>query len=63
MLPEPQARADLAAGALVRLSSDVIEVPLHWQRWRLDSPRLAALTDAVRAAASRHLLPGDGKAS
>ena len=63
MLPEPQARADLASGALVRLSPDVVEVPLHWQRWRLDSPRLAALTDAVRAAASRHLLPGDGKAS
>jgi LysR family transcriptional regulator (chromosome initiation inhibitor) len=56
MLPEPQARADLAAGRLVRLSPDVVDVPLHWQRWRLDSPRLAALTDAVRTAAVRHLL-------
>jgi LysR family transcriptional regulator, chromosome initiation inhibitor len=55
VLPEPQARADLAAGALVRLSADVVDVPLYWQRWRLDSPRLAALTDTVRAAA-RHLL-------
>jgi LysR family transcriptional regulator (chromosome initiation inhibitor) len=55
MLPEPQARADLASGALVLLSDDVIDVPLHWQRWRLDSPKLAALTAAVRAAA-RHLL-------
>jgi LysR family transcriptional regulator (chromosome initiation inhibitor) len=61
MLPEPQARADLASGALVRLPADVIEVPLYWQRWRLDSPKLAALTGAVRAAAARHLLPGDGK--
>ena len=51
MLPEPQARADLDSGALVRLSADAIDVPLYWQRWRLDSPRLAALTAAVRAAA------------
>jgi LysR family transcriptional regulator (chromosome initiation inhibitor) len=57
MLPEPQARADLASGELVRLSDDAIDVPLYWQRWRLDSPRLAALTGAVRAAAARHLLP------
>ena len=58
MLPEAQARADLAAGKLVRLSGDVIDIPLHWQRWRLDSPKLAALTAAVRVAAS-HLLHGD----
>jgi LysR family transcriptional regulator (chromosome initiation inhibitor) len=55
MLPEPQARADLAADVLTRLSSDVIDIPLHWQRWRLDSPRLAALTASVRAAAARYL--------
>jgi LysR family transcriptional regulator (chromosome initiation inhibitor) len=58
MFPEPQARADLAAGALVRLSEDEIDVPLYWQRWRLDSPKLAALTTAVRTAAARHLQPG-----
>lgn len=56
MLPEPQARSDLAAGALIRLSDDVIDVPLYWQRWRLDSPKLAALTAAVRTAAALHLL-------
>lgn len=55
MLPEPQASAGLAAGRIVRLSSDVIDVPLHWQRWRLDSARLTALTSAVREAARRHL--------
>jgi LysR family transcriptional regulator (chromosome initiation inhibitor) len=55
MLPELQARADLAAGQLVRLSGDVLDVPLFWQRWRLDSPRLTTLTDAVREAAGRHL--------
>jgi LysR family transcriptional regulator (chromosome initiation inhibitor) len=58
MLPEPQARVDLAAGALVRLSGDAIDVQLYWQRWRLDSPKLAALTTAVRTAAARHLQPG-----
>ena len=59
MLPEPQASADLAAGRLVRLSPDVIDVPLYWQRWRLDSPKLAALSAAVAAAAARHLRPSD----
>lgn len=58
MLPELQARADLADGVLVRLSGDVLDVPLFWQRWRLDSPRLTALTDAVREAAGRHLRRG-----
>jgi len=57
MLPEPQVTADLAADRLVRLSEEVIDVPLFWQRWRLDSPRLTALTDAVREAARRHLRP------
>jgi LysR family transcriptional regulator, chromosome initiation inhibitor len=58
MLPELQARAGLAAGQLVRLSGDVLDVPLFWQRWRLDSPRLTTLTDAVREAAGRHLRRG-----
>jgi LysR family transcriptional regulator (chromosome initiation inhibitor) len=60
LLFEPEARADIAAGALVRLSADVVETSLYWQRWRLDSPKLAALTATVRAAAARHLRPGDG---
>ncbi len=58
MLPEPQARAGLASGQLVRLSGDVLDVPLFWQRWRLDSARLTTLTDAVREAAGRHLRRG-----
>jgi LysR family transcriptional regulator (chromosome initiation inhibitor) len=57
MLPEPQARAPLASGELVRLSPDTIDIPLYWQRWRLDSPRLTALTEAVRRVAASHLLP------
>jgi LysR family transcriptional regulator (chromosome initiation inhibitor) len=58
MLPRPQARADLAAGRLTLLSPDAIDVPLYWQRWRLDSPRLTALTNAVQTAAERHLTVG-----
>jgi LysR family transcriptional regulator (chromosome initiation inhibitor) len=41
----------------------VIDVPLYWQRWRLDSPRLTALTNAVQTAAERYLtLEGTGSA-
>jgi LysR family transcriptional regulator, chromosome initiation inhibitor len=55
MLPESQAGHDFSAGALVRLTADVLDVPLYWQRWRLDSPKLTALTSAVRTAAAMHL--------
>ena len=55
MFPESQAGADFSAGALVRLTAEVLDVPLYWQRWRLDSPKLAALTAAVRTAAASHL--------
>jgi LysR family transcriptional regulator (chromosome initiation inhibitor) len=55
MLPELQAHADLDAGRLERLSQDVSDVPLYWQRWRVESPRLAKLTEAVRRAARTQL--------
>lgn len=52
MVPEPQFTSDAAAGLLVRLpGSEPGDVPLHWQRWRLVSPHLDALTEAVRRAA------------
>lgn len=48
MIPEPQANE-----RLVPLQSRLhVDVPLHWQRWRLDSPVLDRLTDAVRRAAT-----------
>lgn len=51
MVPELQ----LGPG-LVRLPGlDPVDVPLSWQRWRLDSPVLDRLTDAVVAAAARAL--------
>jgi LysR family transcriptional regulator (chromosome initiation inhibitor) len=47
MVPEPQ-----LDGRVVPLGTRLhVDVPLHWQRWRLDSPVLDRLTDAVRRAA------------
>jgi LysR family transcriptional regulator, chromosome initiation inhibitor len=50
-----QAHAALDSGRLTRLSRDVTDVPLYWQRWRLGSPRLTELTASVRRAARGHL--------
>jgi LysR family transcriptional regulator (chromosome initiation inhibitor) len=56
MIPEPQLRPDVRAGRLVTLGSRAyLDVALHWQRWRLDSPILDRLTDAVRRAARAQL--------
>ncbi|MCX4474396.1 putative HTH-type transcriptional regulator [Micromonospora sp. MW-13] len=56
LVPEQQARADLAAGAYVDLDPGRhVDVPLYWQHWRLDSAVLGALTDAVRAASAEAL--------
>jgi LysR family transcriptional regulator, chromosome initiation inhibitor len=56
MLPEPQLLPDLEAGRVVTLGGRVrYDVHLHWQRWRIDSAALDALTDAVRRAAAQHL--------
>ena len=56
MMPEQLADPDLAAGRLVELAPGrSLDVPLHWQHWRLDSTVLAALTEAVRAAAREAL--------
>ncbi|MGO4256002.1 ArgP/LysG family DNA-binding transcriptional regulator [Marmoricola sp. RAF53] len=50
---QPDLAADLAAGLLVRLpGARPVDVPLHWQRWRLDSPVLGLLSDDVRRAAT-----------
>ena len=53
MLPEPM--LDLTSNSdtdLVRLAPDApLDVPLFWQRWRLESPVLDALTEVVRRTA------------
>ena len=39
------------AGSSCSAAGEYADVELHWQRWRLDSPLLDRLTDAVRRAA------------
>jgi LysR family transcriptional regulator, chromosome initiation inhibitor len=54
MVPEMQAapRGD----ALVDLAPDrPLDVPLHWQQWKLDSPALAAVAEAVAEGAKTAL--------
>ncbi|MFI5839926.1 LysR family transcriptional regulator ArgP [Catenuloplanes sp. NPDC051500] len=56
LLPEQIAAADIAAGRLVDLAPGRhVDVPLYWQRWRLESAALTALTEAVRTAAATAL--------
>jgi LysR family transcriptional regulator (chromosome initiation inhibitor) len=56
LVPEPQFATAASAGALVRLpGSKPVGVALHWQRWRLESAALEALTAAVRRAAGASL--------
>ncbi|GAA3987824.1 LysR family transcriptional regulator ArgP [Streptomyces marokkonensis] len=57
MVPEPQAEPLLSTGRLVDFAPDLaVDVPLYWQQWKLDSPALATVADAVVAAARAALL-------
>ncbi|MFF8971694.1 LysR family transcriptional regulator ArgP [Streptomyces sp. NPDC014995] len=56
MVPEVQAQPLLADGHLISLAPErPLDVPLHWQQWKLDSPALAAVADAVTATAAEAL--------
>lgn len=52
MYPEQVAGPEIAAGSFVRVTDVHLDVPLFWQCWKLDSPVIAGLTDAVYAAAA-----------
>jgi LysR family transcriptional regulator (chromosome initiation inhibitor) len=52
MYPDQLAAGLLADGALVRISEVHLDVPLYWQCWKLDSPLVTRITDAVRSAAA-----------
>lgn len=55
MVPDQQA-VRYAAGALVPIDPEaVIDVPLYWQQWRLDSRLLGVLAAAVASAAAEAL--------
>ncbi|MFE4966755.1 LysR family transcriptional regulator ArgP [Streptomyces sp. NPDC056660] len=49
MVPEVQAEPRLREGRLVRLGGmeSWVDVPLYWQQWKLDSPALGAVAEAV----------------
>lgn len=52
LIPDEHLESDLASGALRRLpGARPVEVLLHWQRWKLDSPALVRLTEHVRRVA------------
>nr|WP_174257713.1 LysR family transcriptional regulator ArgP [Phytoactinopolyspora alkaliphila] len=56
MVPEQMVRDGLDRGDLAEIAPGAfLDVPLYWQRWRLDSPALAALTAAVTQAAAASL--------
>jgi LysR family transcriptional regulator (chromosome initiation inhibitor) len=60
MVPEVQAEPLLRTGQLVNIAPDRgVDVPLFWQQWKLDFPALAAVAEAVAAAAAETLTPGD----
>lgn len=51
-LPEAHLGSALERGELRRLGTRLhVDVPLYWQRWKVDSPALDALTSAIRDAA------------
>ncbi|MBT2489522.1 LysR family transcriptional regulator ArgP [Streptomyces sp. ISL-96] len=57
LVPEPQAAPLLRAGALTLLApGHPVDIPLFWQQWKLDSPALAAVADAVTRTAAEALL-------
>ncbi|WP_211239349.1 LysR family transcriptional regulator ArgP [Actinokineospora inagensis] len=57
VIPTTQAAPRLRSGTLVRLSDRHVDVQLHWQQWKLDSPALKATAEAVFTAARAALLP------
>lgn len=60
LLPEDQAVPLLESGQVVRLDRELYEVPLYWQRWRLESVALERLSAAVvRAAATLPSIRGE----
>ncbi len=59
LLPDQQCLDEIGRGELVELAPEqVVEVPLYWQRWTLESPLLDDLTETVKAVAAREMRPG-----
>lgn len=52
MFPDSIAASHLADGSFVRVSDIHLDVPLFWQCWKLESPMVKTITDAVTDAAA-----------
>ncbi|WP_036302127.1 ArgP/LysG family DNA-binding transcriptional regulator, partial [Microbacterium sp. C448] len=61
MLPPLQADGPIAAGEIVVLEGDPIDVPLYWQQWDLRSPLLDRVARIVVDEARRALSPAGGR--
>ncbi|NNJ13926.1 LysR family transcriptional regulator ArgP [Pseudomonas putida CSV86] len=62
LVPELQAREQLASGRLVEvLPERPIDVPLYWHHWRNGGQLLARLTDHLRRSAGQWLVPWDAR--
>jgi LysR family transcriptional regulator, chromosome initiation inhibitor len=62
MHPEVLVTTQLSRRQLVDLvDGAVMDVPLHWQRWRLSSPTLQRLDESLRHAATTTLRPSTRK--
>ncbi|MET8979588.1 LysR family transcriptional regulator ArgP [Streptomyces sp. NPDC004539] len=56
MIPEVHAEPLVREGRLVSLAPDrPLDLPLYWQQWKLDSPALASVAEAVTATARAFL--------
>ena len=56
MLPGAQSESQESAGSLVAFDpAGQIDVPLYWQQWKLHSPLLTIVADAVERAAAEQL--------
>jgi LysR family transcriptional regulator (chromosome initiation inhibitor) len=52
MFPDSLAASRLRDGSFVRVSQTNLDVPLYWQCWKLDSPIVSRVTEAVHSAAT-----------
>lgn len=51
----PEQNVSPAGGAFVPISDAHLDVPLYWQCWKLNSPIIETVTNAVRSAATERL--------
>ena len=52
MFPDSLAAPALKDGSFVRIADEHLDVPLYWQCWKIDSPIVSNVTDAVASAAA-----------